>query len=432
MRKSEMTNSPVLLTIHEAAKIFPDMPYEAYNELKEDIRNHGQLMPIIVQKGRILDGRHRYRACLELGIQPIFEEAPISNEPAQRLIMSLNLHRRHMSESQRAMVAARLANLAVGDNQHTAQAVTQTEAASDLHVSVDSLQRAKSVINLGSEQLVQAVINGKLDVSNAAAIATMPERAQNELLHCSDKEVLAKAKSIRKERAAERRSNVLAAIAAKREKNVPLDPNSGPYGVVYADPAWDYLSELNVGYPTMSLEEICAMPVSQIAAEDAVLFLWCSASLMREALTVIDAWGFTYKTQAIWDKGVPGQGMYFRVQHEVLMLATRGNLPEVPPSVRASSIMSFPRREHSRKPDYGYELIETMYPELNKIELFCRGEAKNSGWAVWGNESIPAANTVKQLVHATVVEVHDSQPPANNATFEKRRGRRKSQDKQAA
>ncbi len=140
----------------------------------------------------------------------------------------------------------------------------------------------------------------------------------------------------------------------------------------------------------MSVKEICEMPISQISADDAVLFMWCSSSLLPEALEVVNAWGFKFKTSAVWDKDFTGQGAYFRQAHEVLMIATKGSVPEVPYGARPSSVLKFKRREHSRKPDEICQIIDDMYPELNKIELFCRG-VPAQGWAGWGNECVQQA-----------------------------------------
>ncbi|BDW12310.1 S-adenosylmethionine-binding protein [Polynucleobacter sp. SHI8] len=403
------------MKIHEAAYLFPEMTTDAFLKLKEDIRINGQQVPIIVQNGYLLDGRARYRACRELGITPILCELPETNEPIERLLNSLNFHRRHLEEGQRAMIAARMANSYIGGNQYTPGTVSQKQAALDLKVSVDSLQRAKSVLNLGSAELIKAVDDGQLNVSNAAVIATLPEHAQNKVLELSEKEILEKAKALRKAKTEARRSQILEEIEAKRANNKPLDPRAGPYNVILADPPWDYMGEVAVGYPTMTLEDICAMPVNDIAAEDAVLFLWCSASLIREALAVIDAWGFTYKTQSIWDKMSAGQGCYVRVQHEILLIATRGKLPEVPPTARPGSVFTFRRREHSRKPDYCYEMIESMYPELsNKIELFCRGIPRKN-WNGFGNECITddqILSPVMQMINAENDDVYFSEKQA--------------------
>ncbi|MET3124474.1 N6-adenosine-specific RNA methylase IME4 [Oxalobacteraceae bacterium GrIS 2.11] len=394
------------IKIHEAAHLFPEMTRDEFLTLKEDIRTNGQQVPIIMQNGYLLDGRHRYRACLELGIAPKSEQLPITNEPVARVVTSLNLHRRHLSEGQRAIIAARLANSIVGGNQYTSGGISQSQAASDMKVSVDSLQRAKSVLNLGSPELISAVDNGTLNVSNAAILATLPESAQNIVLKLSDKEILARAKELRKAKSATRRAEILKSIESKRANNSPLDPNSGPYEVILADPPWDYISEMVTQYPTMSVKDICSMPVKQIAAENAVLFLWCSASLIREALSVIDAWGFNYKTQSIWNKGLGGQGCYFRLQHEVLMFATRGTVPEVPLNSRPGSVFESCRREHSRKPEICYDMIEQMYPELSKIELFKRGVVRQN-WAGFGNECIPFEPATTPIVKTVSAENDD-------------------------
>nr|WP_279196861.1 MT-A70 family methyltransferase [Ralstonia mannitolilytica] len=412
------------LPIHPIAHLFPVMNDDEFEQFKEDIREHGQQIPILVQNGQLIDGRHRYRACHELGIEPKIEEVA-AGQSIERLVVSLNQHRRHLSDSQRAMIAGRLANIGLGGNQHTG-GVSQQQAADDLHVSVASVQRAKSVLKNGAEELIQAVDAGQVDVTNAAEIAKLPQPSQRKMLSAIDADILKQAKAIRHALTDERRKQRLAEIEAKRANSKPLDPNAGPYSVVYADPAWNYLQEEALGYTTMTLEEICAMPVNEIAAEDAVLFLWCSASLPQEALDVIKAWGFTFKTQAIWNKVRPGMGSYFRIQHEHLMIATRGNVPEVPDAVRFASVFAEKRREHSRKPDCAYEMIEAMYPELNKIELFCRGEPR-TGWAGWGNEC--GNGEIVQASVEVVVDT-DAMPDAANdgGDTPRRRGRPRKQD----
>lgn len=418
-KTTKTTYQPDGVIIHPVAELFPAMNDDEFEAFKDDIRQHGQQVPILVQHGQLIDGRHRYRACLELGIEPMVEEVP-ENESIERLVISLNQHRRHLTESQRAMLAARLANIGLGGNQHSG-GVSQGQAAADLKVSIASVQRAKTVLNHGANELIRAVESGVVDVSNAATIAKLDLKTQRAVLdNVSEREILAKAKALRKAANDERRTKRVLDIEAKRANNKSLDPSEGPFSVILADPPWDYMGELAVGYPVMKLEEICAMPVDDLAAEDAVLFLWCSASLMQEALDVIKAWGFTYKTQAIWDKKFAGQGVYFRLQHEVLMIATRGQLPQVPPSSCPASVFASPREEHSRKPECSYELIEQMYPELNKIELFCRGNPR-AGWAGWGNEC--GDGEIVQSGVEAVIDVSAMPKAANDDNAPRRRGR---------
>lgn len=175
--------------------------------------------------------------------------------------------------------------------------------------------------------------------------------------------------------------------------NTPLNSLMGSYHIIYADPPWRYnfvenkKDAIERHYPTMSLTDICKLPVKDVAANNCVLFLWATSPKLKEAFKVIEAWGFDYKTCAIWDKQWMGLGYYFRQQHELLLVATKGNLPTPNPSDRVGSVISERRTEHSRKPIKFYEIIESMYPEFNKIELFAR--SKRDGWSCWGNEINP-------------------------------------------
>lgn len=175
------------------------------------------------------------------------------------------------------------------------------------------------------------------------------------------------------------------------DEAIALTEELGTFPVIYADPPWRYehvkteSRAIENHYPTMSLDEICALPVTTIAGEDCVLFLWATSPKLAEALRVMEAWGFTYRTCAVWDKGQIGMGYYFRQQHELLLVGTRGNLPVPAPSDRATSVIRSPRGEHSAKPTLVYDLIESMYPEYRKVELFARNTRE--GWQSWGNQA---------------------------------------------
>ncbi|ACT47145.1 MT-A70 family methyltransferase [Methylotenera mobilis] len=374
------------LLIHPIANLFPEMSELQFDELKQDIAQNGLQMPILMYGGKVVDGRHRLRACSALGVTPKFAELEAANDKsAEQSVISINLHRRHLTEGQKAIIAARLTNSFVGANQHTAGAVSQRKVAEELGISVDSVQRGKKVLNNGTPELIAAVSEGKLDISNAAKLAQLAKQDQSQLNFDDIKTIQEASKAINKAKFESRRQERIQEIEAKRANNKPLESSLGTFSVILADPPWDYMGELAVGYPCMSVKEICEMPISQISADDAVLFMWCSSSLLPEAVEVVKAWGFTFKTSAVWDKDFSGQGTYFRQGHEVLMIATKGLVPEVPYDARPSSVLKFKRREHSRKPDEVYQIIDHMYPELSKVELFCRGEPAN-GWAGWGNE----------------------------------------------
>ncbi|MBB3318949.1 N6-adenosine-specific RNA methylase IME4 [Rhizobium sp. BK181] len=185
----------------------------------------------------------------------------------------------------------------------------------------------------------------------------------------------------------------LAKLESISQGNRPLQSNQR-YSVLYCDPPWKYeyppIGSENRRperhYPTMGLDEICALPVSEIAADDAICFMWATSPMLEECLQVLNAWGFRYRCSAVWDKVSIGPGYHFRNRHEFLLLGKRGEIPAPLPGTQPASIFREPKRDHSRKPDCVPEMIETLYPILPKIELFRRGPAR-PGWSAWGNQA---------------------------------------------
>ena len=171
------------------------------------------------------------------------------------------------------------------------------------------------------------------------------------------------------------------------------------YDVIYADPPWRYdfsksdSRKIENHYQTMSIEEICSLNCH--AADDSILFLWATAPKIEEALQVIKAWGFTYKTQMIWVKDKIGMGYYFRNKHEILMVGTKGDFHPPEPSRRPPSVFDSIRTKHSKKPFEMYHLIETMYPGMKYYEMFCR--VGRYGWATFGNENTQMQHTLQDF-----------------------------------
>lgn len=180
----------------------------------------------------------------------------------------------------------------------------------------------------------------------------------------------------------------------------------GQFRIVYADPPWAYsdsgviVSSDAYGraerhYPTMTIAELCAMPVIEIVADDAVLFLWVTSPLLAECWPVIEAWGFQYKTSMVWDKCAHNFGHYVSVRHEFLLICTRGSCTPDQPVPMPDSVVVEPRSdEHSEKPESFRGLIERLYPLGRRLELF--GRRPVDGWTVYGNQlssdGLPAAS----------------------------------------
>lgn len=160
------------------------------------------------------------------------------------------------------------------------------------------------------------------------------------------------------------------------------------YDIIYADPPWRYefckdnADKIENHYPTLTLEEIKKLPIP--CKDDSVLYLWATAPKLEEALQVMKAWGYTYKTNGIWDKESIGMGYWFRGQHELLLVGTKGKFSPPAPKERISSLHKEKKTKHSKKPNFYRDYITNIFPEKNKIELFARQHA--DGWDCWGNE----------------------------------------------
>lgn len=176
-------NTKTQYQIHPIASAFPMMTEHEYQGLKADIGKNGQRERITLWRGMLVDGRNRLRACDELNIEPNTDELDDDADPVS-YVLSINLHRRHLNESQRAVVAGKLATLKVGDNQHTTEgrqicAPSIEQAANMLKVSPRSVTTAKQVIDGGSKEVLQAVESGELPVSLAAKfVAAEPDKKE--------------------------------------------------------------------------------------------------------------------------------------------------------------------------------------------------------------------------------------------------------------
>lgn len=181
------------------------------------------------------------------------------------------------------------------------------------------------------------------------------------------------------------------------------DAPEGNFRIIYADPPWRYSDKLieeygaaEHHYPTMSIKELCELKEEKKlpkTTENAVLFLWVTSPFLDECIGVIEAWGFEYKTSFIWDKVKHNYGHYNSVRHEFLLICTKGSCtPDIPKLY--DSVQTVERTEkHSEKPEEFREIIDTLYPNGNRIELFARKTAKEinenalvKNWEVWSIE----------------------------------------------
>ncbi len=380
-------------------------------QLADSIREVGLLNPITVTPGRILlTGYHRLEACKllqwsEIPAQVLEAEASTENLPLlwQLAEIDENLIRNDLDVLERSEQEARRQDVyeqlhpetkhggapgaAGGGKQAKGERISSfaEDTASKTGVSPRSVQQDLQIAKKILPE-VKAVVRGtqladsKTDLLQLARLKPEEQKAVAETLKSEPMETVKQA--IRQVRHEQRLQEFA--------EPAPLGSLGERFSVVYADPPWTYdfcsddADAIENHYPPMTLDAICALPVQEIAARDCVLFLWATSPKLKEAMRVIDAWGFTYKTCSVWVKDWISMGYYFRQRHELLLVATRGEPPTPMPSDRPDSVQESPKREHSRKPDCYYDLIEAMYPGASKVELFCRHPREE--WSCWGNE----------------------------------------------
>jgi N6-adenosine-specific RNA methylase IME4 len=376
---------------HPLANIFPLMEGAAFDALVADIKANGLREPLVTFEGLLLDGRNRWRAAEAAGItitdKDIKQFDPKKDGDPLAFVISKNLQRRHLDESQRALAHARIATLPKGAHPPIGgSSPTQDDATKLLNVSIRSGQRARVVLEHGEPELIHAVEQGQLAVSLGACAAKMSAEDQVEVAARAAKGEINVVRKVIKQKIRKEKELRLGA------KQIALPQKK--YGVILADPEWKFETWSQLGlvntspdnhYPTSELAEIKARDVASISADDCVLFLWGTVPMTPQALEVMAAWGFRYVTNFAWVKDHPGTGYWNRNQHETLFIGTKGKPPAPAPGTQFSSVIFAPVGEHSEKPDQVLEMIEAYYPTLPKIELNRRGPAR-AGWDAWGNE----------------------------------------------
>lgn len=454
-----MTSSAAI-PFHPLANLFPLIEGSDFEALCADISEHGLRNPVLIWRGSIIDGRNRYRALCAIHDfgEPIGDVTPLDAEkliaeglaedvsvwPVEGLaarVVSLNLHRRHLDETQRAMIAAKLVTRGHGGARRAADAdqnanlrletVFETgvaEAARLLNVSPRQVDSARSLMREAPAGVLAEAERGAVSLHAAQGGLRAARKAVAESgVPISEEAIeaayhrLKEASEVARRAAKERKKTERAAreqrLAARIEQsNAALATESKRYGVILADPEWRFETWGEGGmdraadnhYPTSPTEAIMARPVGNLAADDCVLFLWATAPMLPDALEVMAAWGFQYKSQVIWRKAaiigvdlaaggsfetttlVLGTGYWFRNAHEILLVGARGNVPAPAMGDQFPSIIDASPGRHSEKPEAFHALIEAYFPHLPKIELNAR--AARPGWDCWGAEApeVPA------------------------------------------
>ncbi|WP_316165377.1 MULTISPECIES: MT-A70 family methyltransferase [unclassified Bradyrhizobium] len=447
------------LSFHPYADLFPLIEGQEFYDLAEDIRVNGlhDKIDLIEINGanQILDGRNRYRAIVWImstgealgpgwGIhagralspadlmsedQPwrswLYQDGDANDYGSDLLayVLSKNLKRRQLDESQRAIIAGRLANMRQGqrtDLEPSAnlQKVSTAAAAEAVNVSERSAAAGRKVVQSALPEVVAAVERGQIKVSVAEQIAAQPAERQAEIVAALPrdaegrltpevKKALAPViKEIRKEK-----------IAAKKEQRAEREAKLGRkiqalpekmFGVAIEDFEWDHETwSAETGterHPSMHYEtatdahtpeEVVARCAERFAclADDCILFKWTTGPHAYIAMRTMELQGFKYVSQLVWNKERPGNargpGYWVTGEHEIVLIGTRGKV--VPPATaHFRSNFSAPVTDHSEKPNNIHEMIEFHWPNVPKVEFNAR--RRRPGWEAWGFDApaIPA------------------------------------------
>jgi N6-adenosine-specific RNA methylase IME4 len=371
---------------HPAADAFPMMEAKRFDELKDDIRAQGQLEEITLCDGMILDGRNRYRACVEIGITP--KTRNYDGDP-WAYAWSLNGERRDLVAEQRYLIwkfCHEQSEAFQAEKRRIAEEANRKRSEAQAGIpKAEVKERARTecpkTFNEPAKEAKAAASN-----TNAGAVSRGDTLA---------KERPDLAEKVRKGemRPAEAHRQMKKDQVAGKVQELPPDK----FTVIYADPPWKYndtqavkgdygtgTGAVHGHYPSMTMAELKALDVPSLASDNCVLWLWATCPLLEDALELCKAWGFKYKAQFVWDKVKHNMGHYNSVRHELLLICTRGSA--TPENVKLfDSVQSIERTEHSKKPEEFRDIINTLYPSGKKIELFRRGDTPE-GWSIWGNE----------------------------------------------
>ncbi len=390
----------VLTILPEIENSLFQLQTDEFSRLEASILAEGIREPIIVwpcEKGNVLiDGHNRYKIAQKHNIPFEVKEKHFNNiEEALEWIDNNQLGRRNLTDEQRAYVLGRMYNrqkLNIGrpsndkkgekftpfiGSHATAKTIAESAGVSERSVrNAAAFAQAVDKVKEVAPEAADKILKGEVK----DAMTALPKVEKEKLPEIAEKIAAGEAKKV-----------IDAKRIVKAEEIKQTEELSGKYRVIYADPPWQYGDKLIEGYgaaenhyPTMSLSDICEMPIKDIAEDNAVLFLWATSPMLEDSFKVINAWGFKYKASFVWDKVKHNMGHYNSVRHELLLIATRGScLPDTPKLL--DSVVEIERSDvHSEKPEQFREIIDMLYPYGKRIELFARKKVDN--WDVWGNQ----------------------------------------------
>jgi N6-adenosine-specific RNA methylase IME4 len=363
----------------EFKSLIPPLSDEEYKLLEESILNEGCRDAIVIWNGTIVDGHNRYEICTKHNIPFKTVEKEFSDRGEAKIWIAQNqIGRRNLNAYQRSLLALKLRDMIAtkakenqlsGLKQFKSSPVLQNSAkreepldtretlAKMANVSHDTIEKVQKIEEKAPQEVKEKLLNGKMSIHQAYKQVKAMERKEE----------------------------------AKKKEPLPIP--EGKYNVIYLDPPWPvgsivmdkWESPIEDKYPTMSLEEIEALPVRDLANNNCSLFMWTTHTFLPAALKIIDKWGFKYHCLITWDKGNGWTQFGFNKRTEFLIYAYVGKMNIDPYGKAIPTLISEPKTYHSKKPDIIRKMIEEKVP-APRLEMFARD--KYDGWTVWGNEEV--------------------------------------------
>ena len=377
-----------MLTVDQELKaLIPALSEEEYKQLEANIVADGIRESIIVWGNTIIDGHNRYEIASKHNIEYKTIEKHFDSRKDVIEWMILNqFGRRNLSAYQRSILALKLKpmfeekakeNILATQNNNQASAFqksdkqvnTAKELAKVAGVSHDTIAKVQKIEQKAPEVVKEKIRTGELSINQAY-------------------------QSIRRLEKVEAVEEKIAEHSETPTGSIDIYNTDKKYNIIYADPAWKYFESGNknqsLHYNTMTIEEICKLPVKDIADKDCILFLWVTFPILQECFKVMESWGFEYSTCGFnWikknknaDSNFFGCGSWTRANSELCLIATKGSITRLDATI--SQVIETPIEEHSKKPVIVYDLIEKLVGKLPRIELFCR--QPHEGWDCFGNE----------------------------------------------
>ena len=372
----------------EFKEIIPPLSSEEFEQLEKNIIDEGCRDALVTWQDTLIDGHNRYKICTKHGIKfkTIAIELKSRNEvmiwiilnqmgrrnliPYVRTVLALCLkpyYEKLNKEKQKTSTGGSNPQLMQISAEAENPITTRDEVAKVAGVSHDTVNKVQKIEEKATEEVKEQIKSGEISINQAYQKVRREEKIEK----IEEKIVTKEAES----------------------KSIDITHPTKKYNIIYADPAWSYFQSGNknqsLHYNTMSIDDICKLPIENIADDNCILFLWVTFPILQESFKVIESWGFKYSTcgfnwikkNKVSDTNFFGCGAWTRANSELCLIATKGSTLRLDATI--SQVIETKIEEHSKKPEIVRELITRLVGELPRIELFCR-DAKD-GWDCWGD-----------------------------------------------